>query len=134
MNIAKWPLWGKLAAFGSVLTILGGLWANAIAIAESDAQPFALKYQVAAQTQAVIEGLNQIQWNQAIERFNNLEFQLGHLATQQIMLSDAVKREPEDVLKRVRLQEMDGDIAAKKAARAKLKCQIEARNNAAPCP
>ncbi len=134
MSISDWPLWAKISTGAAAVGVITGLWANAVAIAESDLQPFALKYQIAAENKAILDGLNQIQWNQAIDRFAGLQFQLGQLATQQIMLSDAVKREPENVLARLRLQEMDADIAQKKAAYRRLQCQIEARNTGAACP
>lgn len=115
--IAEWPFFVKLTSVVTLSGTLGLALANMQAIAESDLQPFALKYQIAG----IAESLTSIQ-------FKALKKELNDLRSQRLMLKEAIERETDPGEKRqkaLRLESIEIDIRDGDADYVKLRCQIE---------
>lgn len=121
-----WSLPAKIIAATTVLGALVAASGNLKTIAE--AQPLATKSFVIAQTTLATQGFQDLRWDAAIDRLNNMKFQLSQQRGQAIQLSDQIQADATpDALKRQFLDELRTDIVSKEKLIERLQCQIDNR-------
>lgn len=89
---------------------------------------------VAAMEERLLGELTDIQWDQAIYRTKDLEFQISHLKDRELMLQTAIELDETpnseiNRLRRERLREVEEELAAKIDELRVLVCHVENRGN-----
>jgi hypothetical protein len=91
---------------------------------------------VAAMEQRLLGQLNDIQWDQAIYRTKDLEFQISHLKDRQLQLQTAIELDVDvnseiNRLRRERLREVEDELQRKIEELRTLVCLVENRGSTA---
>lgn len=128
MSISEWPVWARLAAIIAVCGTIGTAIGYGQTIAESDMQPFALKYQINAQFTSLHDGISAVRDQQTRAAYKALGKELNDLRLQRIQLRDMVSREKkpdEKSQKQLRLEQTDQAITLGEADYGRLRCQVD---------